>query len=93
LARRQKSRGFLDVAPDLIVEIMSPDDRWVDIDEKLSDYFSIGVRLIWVANPSRQVIYAYRSLTDVREFTQKDPLPGDDVLPGFAVTVAHFFEE
>jgi hypothetical protein len=39
------------------------------------------------------VIYAYRSLTDVREFTQKDPLPGDDVLPGFAVTVAHFFEE
>ena len=93
LAQRKQKRGFLDVAPELVVEIMSPDDRWLDIDEKLSEYFSIGVRLVWVANPARKVVYAYRSLTDVSEFTEKDSLPGDDVLPGFSVPVSQLFEE
>ena len=93
LAQRQKKRGFLDVAPELIVEVMSPDDRWVDIDEKLRDYFSIGVRLVWVANPSHQVIYAYRSPTEIREYKATDSLSGDDVLPGFDVPVVQLFED
>ncbi|HEY2381131.1 MAG TPA: Uma2 family endonuclease [Terriglobia bacterium] len=93
LAQRKNLRGYLDVAPELIVEIMSPDDRWVDIDEKLRDYFSIGVRLVWVANPIRKVVYAYRSLTDVREFTLADSLPGDAILSGFSISVAQVFEE
>lgn len=92
-AQRKQTRGFLDVAPDLVVEIMSPDDRWSEITQKLREYFAIGVRLIWVADPSAKTIYAYRSLTDVREFTEKDDLPGDDVLPGFSVPIATLFAE
>jgi len=91
-ARWQKT-GFLDVAPDLVVEILSPDDRWGEVTSKLRDYFSIGVRLVWVADPDTKTVYSHRSLTDVREFTDKDTLPGDDVLPGFSVPVAILFEE
>jgi Uma2 family endonuclease len=61
--------------------------------QKLRDYFSIGVRLVWVVNPNTRSVFAYRSLTDVREFAETDDLPGDDVLPGFAVRVSQFFEE
>ena len=43
--------GFLDVAPELIVEVLSPHDRWSDVMEKLVEYFAIGVQVVWVADP------------------------------------------
>ena len=92
-AQRKKKLGYLDVAPDLVVEIMSPDDRWSEVTQKLREYFSIGVRLVWVADPATRTVYAYRSLTDVREFSETATLTGDDVLPGFSVPVAALFEE
>jgi len=51
------------------------------------------VELAPVVDPQVRSIYAYRTLTDVREFTESDDLPGDDVLPGFSVKVAQLFEE
>lgn len=86
------SASFLDVAPDLIVEIRSPGDLWSEINKKLQEYFAIGVRLVWVVEPRRRCVYAYRSMTDVREFAAQDDLPGDDVLPDFSVRVADLFE-
>lgn len=71
---------------------MSPDDRWSDVTKKLREYFEIGVRLVWVAEPETQTVYAYRSPTDVREFGINDVVPGDDVLPGFNAPVAMLFE-
>ena len=88
-----KSSGYLDIAPELVVEVLSPDDRWNNIIQKLREYFAIGVRLVWVADPDSRTVSVYRSLTDVREFTERDALPGDDVLPGFSVPVASLFEE
>jgi Uma2 family endonuclease len=92
LAQRGKS-AFLDVAPELVVEVMSPEDRWNEVMKKLADYFSIGVRLVWVIDAETQSVYAYRSLTDVRHFTAHDTLPGDDVLPGFVLPVAEIFAD
>ncbi len=92
-AANVKSKGYLDVAPDLVVEVMSPDDRWSEVNQKLREYFQIGVRLAWVADPSARVVYAYRALTDVRQFAENDTLTGDEVLPGFSVSVASLFEE
>jgi Uma2 family endonuclease len=93
LARQSKAGGYLEVAPELIVEILSPDDRWSDVTQKLREYFAVDVRLVWVADPEARVIYAYRSLTDVREFNLADTIMGDDVLPEFSVPVASLFEE
>ena len=87
------SAGFLDVAPELVVEIISPDDKWSDVIEKLREYFAVGVKLVWVADPELRSVLAYRSLTDVREFTADDDLVSDDVLPGFRVNVADLFRE
>lgn len=89
---QQKSPGFLEVAPDLIVEVLSPSNSWSEITQKLREYFAIGVRLVWIADPETRSIFAYRALTDMREFTENDNLPGDEVLPGFSVAVAQLFE-
>lgn len=93
LARCANRAGFLDVAPDLVVEILSPHDTVTDLVEKLREYFAIGVRLVWVIDPGSRTVFAYRSLTDVREFRETDRLPGDDVLPAFEVPVAALFAE
>jgi Uma2 family endonuclease len=90
---KRSSAGFLEVAPDLIVEILSPNDRWGEVMQKLREYFEIGVCLVWVADPYSRVVYAYRALTDVREFNEDDELPGDEALAGFSVSVKRLFEE
>jgi Uma2 family endonuclease len=92
-ARRGRAGGFLEVAPDLVVEILSPNDTVGELTQKLREYFAIGVRVVWVADPAARCVFVHRSLTDVREFRESDRLPGDDVLPGFDEPVAALFEE
>jgi Uma2 family endonuclease len=87
-----QSESFLDVAPELIVEIMSPSDRWVDVMAKLSEYFAVDVKMVWVVDPQSQQIYVYRSLTDVTIFSAADQINGGDLLPGFGTPVTSFFQ-
>jgi len=87
-----QSDSYLDIAPELIVEITSPNDRWHDIDDKLTEYFGIGVQIVWVANPHRKQIHVYRSLTEIEILTVDDTLSGNSVLPGFGMPVAELFE-
>ena len=87
-----RSRSYLDVAPELVVEVMSPDDRWSAVMEKLAEYFNIGVLTVWGVSPSAKQVFVYRSLTDVEQLTINDTLIGDDFLPGFEVSVSDFFE-
>ena len=84
-------KGFLEVAPNLVVEIMSPEDRWQDVREKLADYFSIGVEHVWIVEPQNRKVLAFSSLTDVEEYGQVDTLRGEGKLAGFAIRIADLF--
>lgn len=86
-----KSKSYLDTAPELVVEVLSPDDAWSDLMEKLDEYFSIDVKLVWVADPRQRQVYVYRSATEVQRFTANEMLTGGDVLPDFNVLVADLF--
>lgn len=92
-AKRNQRGGYLEVAPELIVEILSPADRWVEVTQKLREYFAIGVVVMLVIDPARRVAYAYRSLSQMREFTEADALVLEDILPGFAVPMAELFAD
>lgn len=92
-ARRTLTAGFLDVAPDLVVEVLSPWDRWAEVVQKLREYFAIGVRLVWLADPGARIVYVYRSFAEMRELGAGATLLGDEVLPAFAAPVATLFEE
>jgi Uma2 family endonuclease len=89
-AQRQ-STGFLDVAPELVAEVLSPEDRWSEVMRKLQDYFEAGVLRVWVADPVSQSIFAYSSLTQVERFTAADTLTDESLLPGLTVAVADVF--
>jgi len=88
-----QSRSYLDVAPELVVEVLSPDDRWSEVKTKLAEYFVIGVQLIWVIDPQREAIFVYQTLHDVEILGLGDELTGGLVLPEFKVAVAEFFAD
>jgi Uma2 family endonuclease len=83
--------GYLDVAPELIVEIVSPNDRWTDLTAKLEDYFSIGVALVWIVDPRRRRISCYRSPTALALLGPGDTLTAEPMLPGFSLAVSDLF--
>jgi Uma2 family endonuclease len=87
-----QATGFLDVAPELVVEVMSPTDRWIDIQEKLAEYFNIGVQLVWLVDPQLEQIHVYRSLDDTSRLTAEDELTAAEILPGFSVPISEIFE-
>jgi Uma2 family endonuclease len=91
-ARRQ-SASYLDVPPELAVEILSPDDSWSEVMEKLSDYLAAGVDAVWVVDPRRREVFSYRSLTSTRRFAVGDVLTDEELLPGFALPVSDLFRD
>ena len=52
-------RGPLTEAPFLVVEVLSPDDRAGDMEDKMADYFSCGVKYVWVVNPETQRAFVH----------------------------------
>lgn len=90
----QASRNdFLDVAPELVIEVMSPNDRWIEVRRKLREYFMVGVMVVMVVEPEEEVVSLYRSLTDVQEFAPPDVVTLPDVLPGFKIPLELLFKE
>lgn len=48
--------GDLFLAPDLVVEVLSPGNTGLEVDEKLAEYLAAGVALVWIVNPDRRTI-------------------------------------
>jgi Uma2 family endonuclease len=84
-------KGFLEVAPELVVEIMSPEDRWAEVEQKVVEYCAIGVLWVWVVDPKSRTVSVYRSPTEVQKFAEGDTLVGEGVLQGFALLIADIF--
>jgi Uma2 family endonuclease len=89
----KRRKGFLEVAPELVVEVISPTDTWEDMRSKLKDYFSAGVERVWVIDPENREVLVYRSPKEVETLGEGDTLTGEGVLAGFALPVANLFAE
>jgi Uma2 family endonuclease len=85
-------RGFWEIVPDLVVEIVSPGDTAAEIDEKVRDYLSAGVRLVWVVYPRTRRVHVYQSTGAVQIIFGEGVLEGGDVLPGFRLPLADLWE-
>jgi Uma2 family endonuclease len=80
--------GFAALAPDLVVEILSPGDRAGEMLAKVADWLSAGTRLVWVVDPLRRIARVYRHDGTETIVTAEGALDGEDVLPGFRCTLA-----
>ena len=88
-----RTRGYWHGAPDLAVEVVSPDDRVAEVEEKVAQWLEAGSAQVWVVSPKLKTVTIYSSLTDIMTFTEKDTLSGGQVVPGFEIAVADIFDE
>ena len=88
-----QSDSYLDVAPELIVEILSPSDAWSELQTKLAEYFAIDVKLVWVVDPTLKQIHLFQAPDQMQLLTLDDELTGGNVLPGISTPVRAIFEE
>jgi Uma2 family endonuclease len=86
-----KLAGYSSGPPDLAVEVLSPSDRTIEVEEKVAEWLEAGARMVWVVSPKLHTVTVYRSLTDIVTLTAKDKLDGGEVVPGFQINVAEIF--
>jgi Uma2 family endonuclease len=84
-------RGYLDVVPELVFEVRSPNDRWPRIVRKVGEYLDAGVSLVCVLDEQTQSARLYTPDGLVRVLGAEETLTFPDLLPGFEVRVERFF--
>ena len=88
-----RSDNAWDVVPNLAVEVVSPWDNVEELEQKIAEYFRVGVELVWVVYPSQSKIHVLVGLTQIQVLTTTDVLDGQTVLPGFRLNVSELFAE
>jgi Uma2 family endonuclease len=83
--------GFPHMAPDLAVEVLSPDDRPGETLAKVGDWLEAGTQLVWVIDPERRVARIYRLDGTESVLAETDALQGEEVLPGFSCRLSTIF--
>lgn len=83
--------GNAHLAPDLAVEVVSPNDTYEDVDEKIEEYLRASVRLVWIISPKNHTIRGYRVNGSSHSLRENDELDGEDVVPGFRCPVRDLF--
>jgi Uma2 family endonuclease len=81
------------LAPDLAVEVLSEGNTPGEMKRKRQDYFTSGVRLVWLADPKIRIVDVYTSEDQCTRLTEADILEGGIVLPGFRLPLREWFAE
>ncbi len=84
-------RGFVPVAPDLAVEVLSPDDRPGYVREKVAEWLEAGTLAVWVVDPGERTVTVHEPGPHPSVFGEADRLAGGDLLPGFELAVRDVF--
>lgn len=84
--------GLLDVPPDLVFEVLSPSDRFSEVQTKIAEYLDVNVRAVCVVDDEKRSVHVFRSDRPMQVFKSADEFAIEDVLPGWTVPVARFFE-
>jgi Uma2 family endonuclease len=83
--------GYTDLVPDLVIEVLSPNDSAFEVQERLNDFLLVQVPAVWMVDPHTRTVQVFRPDGTSRRLTAADELTGDPVLPGFRVRVADLF--
>ena len=83
--------GYFPGPPDLAIEVISPNDIYREVDEKVQDWLDAGTRMVIVINPRRREVRVHTPLADTVILTPDDTLDGGDVVPGWTIPISAVF--
>lgn len=86
------SDGYLEVAPELVVEIVSPSNTQTEVAEKTRLWLNLGVLMVVDVYPNTRIVAVHRPGAPAVTLTGDDALDGGDVLPGFSLPLSEIFD-
>ncbi len=86
------TEGFFPGAPDLAIEVVSPSDRYSEVEEKVADWLASGTLAVVVIDPRRRTAKVHRPTMGAADLTEADTLDLSDVVPGWQMPVKDMFE-
>ncbi|MBI5016782.1 MAG: Uma2 family endonuclease [Deltaproteobacteria bacterium] len=86
-------KGFLEVAPEMVGEVLSPGDRWQEVRQKVEEYFAAGVQQVWLVEPENRALLVCTSATDIDKYGETDTVTGAGILTGLVLPVASLFPD
>ena len=90
---KEQKKGFAPIAPDFVLELLSPTDRLHDVQEKMKEYRECGVKLGWLIYPDEKRVEIYRLGKDIEILIAPQSLSGEDLMPGLVVELDEIFAE
>ena len=91
----KEKQGLPPLAPDFVIELVSPSDiknqRYEDLQAKMQEYLDNGVQLGWLIEPSAKIVEIYRPNQQVEVLKNPQTLSGENVLPGFVLDLSEIF--
>ena len=90
---KQQQRKFAPIAPDFVIELMSPTDELSELQNKMKEYMDCGVKLGWLINPDEKQVEIYRQQENPEILTNPRTLSGERILPNLIVNLQDIFED
>ena len=87
----KQQRGFAPIEPDFVIELMSPTDDLIELQQKMSEYIDCGVKLGWLINPDSQQVEIYRLGQSKEVLDNPQSLSGEAILADLTVDLSEIF--
>ncbi|HEV2949068.1 MAG TPA: Uma2 family endonuclease [Gemmataceae bacterium] len=91
--RRMPNEPIPDLAPDLVVEVLSESNTEQEMARKYREYFQAGVRLVWEVDPKNRTVEVFTAADQSTRLNESQTLDGGNVLPGFTLSLSQLFGE
>lgn len=91
--REHMLEGWVSIAPDLAVEVISTNDEAAELNEKVEDYLDAGIPLVWVIDPENEIAMIHRQDGSVAKLHKNDELSGENILPDFTCKIGELFPQ
>jgi Uma2 family endonuclease len=85
-------KGYAEIAPELVMEVMSPDDRWPRMLKKITEYLDAGVLVVCTLDPEVKTLQIHTDESSAKTLRAEDRFELPSILPGFTCKVSEFFE-
>ncbi len=90
--KEESKKGLMSVAPELVIEVISPEDRWPRVLKKITEYFDSGVLVVCTVDPELRTLQIHRDASSSTVLRNEDVFEVADILPGFSCRVSDLFE-
>jgi Uma2 family endonuclease len=93
LSKKSELSKYWEGAPDLAIEILSPNDTQSQLEDKAHELLEAGTKAVWVVDPKRKRVWIHKSDAKPVALESNDFLEGESILPGFRIQVGSIFED